>query len=146
MDFTVDLCQQGAREGGRTLAKGVFLPSKCLLESPFLEPVLRTLLRTLSNYKVYCKTPSKNPSLNLSKAVYRTLLGRRVVDDPLSVHPIQDGGRGFSLAKEVSAESSVAPKKTRKYPRILEPAVHAPLRARQRFFLKIQGKKKHIEA
>ena len=40
---------QGAREGGHTLRKGVFLPSMCLLDSPFsLEPLLRTLLRTFS--------------------------------------------------------------------------------------------------
>ena len=29
------------------LLKGMFLPSMRLLESPFLEPLLRTLLRTL---------------------------------------------------------------------------------------------------
>ena len=42
--------------------KGVLLPSRRLLESPFLEPLLRTLLRTLAPIKTHCKTPSKNPS------------------------------------------------------------------------------------
>ena len=42
--------------------KGVLLPSRCLLKSPFLEPLLRTLLRTLLSIKIHCKTPSKNPS------------------------------------------------------------------------------------
>ena len=41
-------------------AKGVFLPSKCLLESPFLEPLLRTLLRTLP-INLHCVPP--RPSL-----------------------------------------------------------------------------------
>ena len=36
---------------GSYARKGVFLPSRCLLESPFLEPLLRILLRTLSPMK-----------------------------------------------------------------------------------------------
>ena len=44
------------------LLRGVLLPSKCLLESPFLEPLLRHLLRTLPPCKAHCKTPSENPS------------------------------------------------------------------------------------
>ena len=55
----------GAHEGGRALEKGVFLPSKRLVESPFLEPLLRTLLRTPPPSKTHCKTPSENPSWNL---------------------------------------------------------------------------------
>ena len=50
---------------GRTYSgKGVFLPSKGLLESPFLEPLPRTLLRTLPPSKPHSKTESlsKNPS------------------------------------------------------------------------------------
>ena len=37
----------GRTPRGSYSRKGVFLPSRCLLESPFLEPLLRTLLRTL---------------------------------------------------------------------------------------------------
>ena len=48
-----------AHANGVVLWKGVLLPSRCLLESPFLEPLLRTLLRTT---KTHCKTASKNPS------------------------------------------------------------------------------------
>ena len=49
--------------GGRTLRRGVFLPSRCLLDSPFLEPILSTLLGTLlPEIKTHCKKPSKNPS------------------------------------------------------------------------------------
>ena len=58
----------------RAHAKGVVLferrvsASKCLLESPFLEPLQfleplpRTLLRTLPSSQSHCKTPSKNRS------------------------------------------------------------------------------------
>ena len=42
---------QGARGGGRTLRKGVFLPSKRLLSAFYNPPPLRTLLRTLSLLK-----------------------------------------------------------------------------------------------
>ena len=51
----------------RAHAKGVVFSKrrasafKCLLESPFLEPLLRTLLRTLPPPKAQCKTPSENP-------------------------------------------------------------------------------------
>ena len=53
----------GAREGSYS-RKGVFLPSRCLLEGPFLEPLLRTLLRTPppSNSMKKFQRPSKNPS------------------------------------------------------------------------------------
>ena len=36
----------GRTPRGSHSRKGVFLPARCLLESPFLEPLLRTLLRT----------------------------------------------------------------------------------------------------
>ena len=55
------MCRAHAK-GVVLLKRRVFLPSKCLLESPFLEPLLRTLLRTLPPSKTHCKTPSKNPS------------------------------------------------------------------------------------
>ena len=48
----------GRTPRGSYSRKGVFLPSRCLLESLFLEP----LLRTLPPRKTHCKTPSKNPS------------------------------------------------------------------------------------
>ena len=47
-----DTCTQaslGCMRRGSYSRKGMFVPSKCLLESPFSEPLLRTLLRTLQN-------------------------------------------------------------------------------------------------
>ena len=54
----------------RAHAKGVVLskkplPSECLLESTFLEPLVRALLRTLPPFKAHRKTPSKSPSEDL---------------------------------------------------------------------------------
>ena len=73
------------------LTKGVFLPSECLLESPFLEPLVRTrtLLRTLLPSKTHCKTDLLRTLLRtFSEAVSRTLLGtllrrRAVAQSPL---------------------------------------------------------------
>ena len=67
--------------------KAVFLPSRCLLGSPFSEPLLRRLLRTLPPSKTHSKTPSKNPSRknlleSISRTLVRTLLRRRVVARP----------------------------------------------------------------
>ena len=50
----------GRTRRGSCSCKGVFLPSTFLLESPFLEPLLRTLLRTLSPSQTHCKTPSES--------------------------------------------------------------------------------------
>ena len=72
--------------------KGVFLPSRCLLESPFLEPLRRTLLRTLPPSKAHCKTPSKNPCWNrlestLKNPSRKPFLEGVLSHDPLGVHP-----------------------------------------------------------
>ena len=58
---TCSFGQWGARQRGRTLGEACFR----LLETPFLEALLRTLLRTLPPSRTLCKTPSKNPSKNL---------------------------------------------------------------------------------
>ena len=53
---------------GRT-PKGTYSPrgrSRCLLETPFSEPLLRTLLRTISYCKTHSRPPSQNPSENPS--------------------------------------------------------------------------------
>ena len=51
--------EEGRYGGGRYFD---FPCSRCLHESPFLEPLLTTLLRTLLPIKAHCKTASKNPS------------------------------------------------------------------------------------
>ena len=58
----VEAIQLGRTPRGSYSRKGVFLPSRCLLASPFLKPLLRTLLRTLLPIKTHCKAPSTNPS------------------------------------------------------------------------------------
>ena len=57
--FSEDLL--GAHEGWSHSRKGVFLPSKCLLERSLLEPLPRTLLRTPPRSNTNWRTPSKNP-------------------------------------------------------------------------------------
>ena len=53
---------EGTRRGSYS-GQGVFLPSKCLHESPFLEPLLRTpLSEPVLPLKPHSKAPSKNPS------------------------------------------------------------------------------------
>ena len=46
--------QNRAHANGVVLWKDVCPPSKCLLKSPFLEPLLRTLLRTFPPSKSHC--------------------------------------------------------------------------------------------
>ena len=52
MGVVPGLVIQGARKGGRTLEKECFLPSKCLLESPFLEPLPRSFSEPFFPVKV----------------------------------------------------------------------------------------------
>ena len=77
------------RKGGSYSRKGVFLPSKCLVESPFLEPLLRTFLRTLLPSKTHLV---RTLLRTFSKAVSRTLPQEPFLEgvlsrDPLGVHP-----------------------------------------------------------
>ena len=59
---------------GRGRWKGVFLPSKCLLESPFLEPLPGTLLRTLPPLKHTARRLLRTLLRTFSKAISRTFL------------------------------------------------------------------------
>ena len=74
-EFTLLNCWGSTRRGAYAW-KGMFLPSKCLLEGPFLEPLPRTLLRTLLRALFPSKTHHKTPSnklflKNLLEAVSR---------------------------------------------------------------------------
>ena len=62
--------------------KGVFLPSKCLLESPFLEPLLRSLPPDKTNTNPLLRTLLRTFSEAVSRTLLRTLLRRRVVARP----------------------------------------------------------------
>ena len=59
---------------GRGHWKGVFLPSKCLLESPFLEPLLTTLLRALPPLKHTARRFLRTLLRTFSKEISRTFL------------------------------------------------------------------------
>ena len=84
------LIHASAREGGRTLRKDVFLPSKHLLSAfykmlPFKNPSKNPCL-----YQKPLQVPSKNPSKKhlLLENLLRTLLRSVRLHDPLGVHPI----------------------------------------------------------
>ena len=80
----------GAREGGRTLRKGVFLPSKRLLSAFYITPPPS---KNPSKNPCLCwnpyKVPSKNPSKKALplKNLLRTLLRSVRLHDPLGVRP-----------------------------------------------------------
>ena len=62
-DYTSNLCPpKCAREGGRTLRKGVFLPSKRLLSAFYNAPPSKNPSKNLCLYWNPYKVPSKNPS------------------------------------------------------------------------------------
>ena len=75
----------GAREGGRTPRKDVFLPSKHLLSAAYKALPSKKLVFTETPYKA----PSKNPSKKhlLLENLLRTLLRSVLLHDPLGVHP-----------------------------------------------------------
>ena len=82
-----------AHANGVILWKGVFLPSKCLLESPFLEPLLRTFLEPFLCVQPTARHLLRTLLRTFSKVVSRTLLRtllRRLSHDPLGVRPIQE--------------------------------------------------------
>ena len=56
--------------------KGVLLPSRCLLESPFLEPLLRTLLPIKPTARHLLRTLLRTFSKAISRTLLRTLLRR----------------------------------------------------------------------
>ena len=85
---------EGAREGGRTLRKDVFLPSKHRLSAFY-----KTLpSKNPSKNLVFTENPSQAPSKNPSKKhlllenLLRTLLRSVRLHDPLCVHPIAGHG------------------------------------------------------
>ena len=66
----------------------MFLPSKCLLESPFSEPLLRTVFRTLSPSKTHCNQDDGKGGLGLpfeSKVLPAVLLLLRVYFPQITV-------------------------------------------------------------
>ena len=74
--------------GGRTLQKGVFLPSACLLETPFLEPLLQKRTPFSDRFLFLKPTAihllSKNPSWNLLEGNVKNLLRKgEFSHDPL---------------------------------------------------------------
>ena len=81
---------QGAREGGRTLRKGVSLPSKRLLSTFYNTPPSKNPSKNLCLYWNPYKAPSKNPSKKhlLLENLLRTLLRSVRLHDPLGVRPI----------------------------------------------------------
>ena len=89
MVFQKQIVFLGRTPRGSYSRKGVFLPSRCLLKGPFLEPLLRTLLPI----KTHCKTPSKNPSnKNLPKTIIENPSKNRsqkgvLLHDDLGVRP-----------------------------------------------------------
>ena len=70
----------GRTRKGLYSQKGMFLPSKCLLESAFWEPLAKNPSQSFLPIEP-CKTPSKNPSLSLFESslenLLRTLLSLR---------------------------------------------------------------------
>ena len=80
---------QGARDGGRTLRKDVFLPSKHLLSAFYETLPSKNPSKNLIFAENPLQSPSKSPSKKhlVLKNLLRTLLRSVRLHDPLGVHP-----------------------------------------------------------